>query len=148
MLQNKQIGKTTMNKMIRSLRSTLGTAFVLCGCALTLLSATAVASDFQAPGGAEQRQHDRKSGRDVDLRGHGFVQDNSDFITIDAQGAGLYTVAVGIDDRGRTVGGYADERGTLHGFLKDKEAFTVIDFPGAAATFVSRINAQGQIIGA
>jgi hypothetical protein len=77
-----------MNKMIRSLRSTLGTAFVLCGCALTLLSATAVASDSQAPGGAEQRQHDRKSGRDVDLRGHGFVQDNSDFITIDAPRAG------------------------------------------------------------
>jgi hypothetical protein len=64
MLQNKQIGKNN-------------------GCAITLLSATAVASDSQAPGGAEQRQHDRKGGRDVGLRGHGFVQDNSDFI-IDA----------------------------------------------------------------
>jgi hypothetical protein len=51
-----------MNKMIRSLRSTLGTAFVLCGCALTLLSATPVASDSQAPGDAEQCQHDRKAG--------------------------------------------------------------------------------------
>ena len=137
-----------MNKMIRSLRSTLGTAFVLCGRALTLLSATAVASDSQASGGAEQRQHDRKGGRDVGLRGHGFVADNGVFTTIDAPGAGLYTVAFGIDDRGRTVGGYVDDRGRLHGFLKDKEAFTVIDFPGAAATFASRINAQGQIVGA
>jgi hypothetical protein len=95
-----------MNKMIRSLRSTLGTAFVLCGCALTLLSATPVAADSQAPGDAEQCQHDGKSGRDVDLRGHGFVQDNSDFITIDTPRAGGFTVAFGIDDRGRIEGVY------------------------------------------
>jgi probable HAF family extracellular repeat protein len=54
----------------------------------------------------------------------------------------------GIDESSKTVGGYVDDRGRLHGFLKDNEAFTVIDFPGARATFASRINAQGQIVGA
>jgi uncharacterized membrane protein len=85
---------------------------------------------------------------DVGIRGRGFVADNSVFTTIDAPGARSFTVAFGIDNRGRTVGGYADDRGTLHGFLRDKEAFTVIDFPGAVATLASKINAQGQIVGA
>jgi uncharacterized membrane protein len=62
--------------------------------------------------------------------------------------AGLYTVAFGIDDSGKTVGGYVDDRGRLRGFLKDKEAFTLIDFPGAKATFAARINNRGQIVGA
>ena len=70
------------------------------------------------------------------------------FTTIDAPDAGLYTVAFGIGDSGQTVGGYVDDQGRLHGFLKDKEAFTVIDFPGAAATVAARINDQGQIVGA
>ncbi len=41
-----------------------------------------------------------------------------------------------------------DRRGRLHGYLLDQGKFTVIDFPGAKATFVARINAQGQIVGA
>ena len=48
----------------------------------------------------------RKGKRDAGIRGHGFVRDGDVFTTIDALGAGMYTVAVGIDDRGRTVGGY------------------------------------------
>jgi hypothetical protein len=119
-----------MNKMIRSLRSTLGTAFVLCGCALTLLSATAVASDSQAPGDAEQRQHNRKGGRDVGLRGHGFVQDNNDFITIDAPRAGGFTVAFGIDGRGRIVGTYFDAK-QRRGFMLSNGTFTTLTAPGA-----------------
>jgi uncharacterized membrane protein len=90
----------------------------------------------------------RKGKSNVGIRGYGFVLDNDVFTTIDAPGAGAFTVAFGIDDRGRTVGGYVDDRGRLHGFLRGQEAFTVIDVPGAAATFVSRINAQGQIVGA
>jgi uncharacterized membrane protein len=87
------------------------------------------------------------TGRDCNRR-HGFVSDNGVFTTIDAPRAGLDTVALVIDDRGRTVGGYVDDRGRLHGFLQDNEAFTVIDVPGAATTFVSKINAQGKIVGA
>jgi hypothetical protein len=82
----------------------------------------------------------RKSKCVSGIRGHGFVQDNGVFTTIDAPGASSFTVAFGIESA-RTMGAYADHRGRLHGFLKDKEAFTVIDFPGARATFASRINA-------
>jgi hypothetical protein len=57
-------------------------------------------------------------------------------------------MAFGIDDRGRTVGGYVDGQGRLHGFLKDKIAFSVIDFPSARATLIARMNAQRQIVGA
>jgi hypothetical protein len=88
-----------------------------------------------------------KGKSDVGLRGHGFVRDGDVFTTIDAPGAGAFTVVFGIDESGKTVGGYVDRRGRLHGFLRDQDAFTVIDFPGAAATLVSRINAQGQIRG-
>jgi probable HAF family extracellular repeat protein len=90
----------------------------------------------------------RKDRNDVGIRGHGFVTDNGVFTTIDAPRAGVYTVAFGIDDQGRTVGGYVDRKGTLHGFLRDQGEFTVIDFPGAQATVAARINARGQIVGA
>jgi uncharacterized membrane protein len=90
----------------------------------------------------------RKNKNDVGIQGHGFVASNGVFTTIDAPRAGFYIVVFGVDESGKTVGGYVDDRGRLHGFLKDKEVFTVIDFSGAAATFVSLINAQGQIVGA
>jgi hypothetical protein len=90
----------------------------------------------------------RKGKTAVGIRGHGFVADHGVFTTIDAPDAGPYTVAFGIDESGRIVGGYVDVRGRLHGFLKDDAAFTVIDFTGAAATLVSKINAQGHIVGA
>jgi probable HAF family extracellular repeat protein len=76
------------------------------------------------------------------------VRDNGGFTTIDAPGAVAYTVVFGIDESGQTVGGYVDGQGTLHGLLRDHDKFTVIDFPGARATLVARVNAQGQMVGA
>jgi probable HAF family extracellular repeat protein len=138
-----------MNRTTRTIRSTLGKAIGLCAFALTLVGGASAAFDHQESSGAEHRKPHRKGSSDVGIMGHGFVRDNNNvFITIDAPGAGAYTVVTGISDSGKTVGGYVDDRGILHGFLKDKQAFTVIDFPGAKATFVSRINAQGQIVGA
>jgi hypothetical protein len=104
------------------------------------------ASGAAASAGGEMTAS-RKGKRNVGLRGHGFVAKNGVFTTTDAPGAGAFTVVFGIDESGKTVGGYADRGGRLHGFLWDQDAFTVIDFPGAAATLVSRINAQGQISG-
>jgi probable HAF family extracellular repeat protein len=137
-----------MNVMIRSIHSTLGKTLVLSAFALSLLVTAAVTFADQESGGSEHQKRQHNDDRDVGLKGRGFVANNGVFTTIDAPDAGLYTVAFGIDESGKTVGGYVDDRGRLHGFLEDKEAFTVIDFPGAAATFVSRINAQGQIVGA
>jgi probable HAF family extracellular repeat protein len=125
--------------------------------AVVIFTALAVVNAVPAGEAAQSKTSDaapdrstasRKHKHEVGLKGHGFVASNGVFTTIDAPGAGSFTVAFGIDDRGRTVGGYVDDRGRLHGFLRDKQAFTVIDFPGAKATFVSRINAQGQIVGA
>jgi uncharacterized membrane protein len=90
----------------------------------------------------------RKGRGDVGLRGHGFLADDGVFTTIDAPGAGLYTVAFGIDTRGRTAGSYVDAQGTAHGFLRDeKGAVITIDSPGAKGTFASRVNDQGQVGG-
>ena len=101
-----------------------------------------------AHSGGSHMMDSHKGKNDTGIRGHGFVADSGVFTTIDAPGAGLFTGVFGIDESGKTVGGYIDDRGRLHGFLRDKEAFTVIDFPGAKATVASKINTQGQIVGA
>jgi uncharacterized membrane protein len=126
-------------------------AVIFTAFAVTGSTAWAAEQPTASPAEASARADEmapRKNKNDIGIQGHGFVASNGVFTTIDAPDAGFYTVVFGIDDRGRTVGSYVDERGTLHGFLKDKEAFTVIDFPGAEATLASRINAQGQIVGA
>jgi uncharacterized membrane protein len=105
------------------------------------------ASGAAGSAGAKMRAS-RKGKNIVGLRAHGFVAENGVFTTIDAPGAGSFTVVFGIDESGKTVGGYVDRKGTLHGFLRGQEAFTVIDYPGAAATFAARMNARGQIVGA
>lgn len=91
----------------------------------------------------------RNGKRPVGLAGHGFVRDASGaFTTIEAPRAGAFTVVFHVDDSGTTAGAYVDRRGTLHGFLRDQSGFTPIDFPGAKATLVARMNAAGQIVGA
>ena len=67
---------------------------------------SAVASGASADG---KMTTSRKNKNDIGLRGHGFVAEDGVFTTIDAPGAGLYTGVFGIDDRGRTVGGYVDD---------------------------------------
>jgi uncharacterized membrane protein len=133
--------------MIPSIHSTQGKALTLSVCAFTLLSALPVASRSQISGDIEQRRHNRKGGSDVGIKGRGFIGDNNVFTTIDAPAAGSYTIVFGVDNRGRSLGGYVDERGKLHGFLKDKKAFTALDFPGAKGTFAFRANDAGQIVG-
>jgi hypothetical protein len=49
---------------------------------------------------ARDDTEDSRNGKsEVGIRGHGFIADNGAFTTIDAPGAGLFTVAFGIDDR-------------------------------------------------
>jgi uncharacterized membrane protein len=123
--------------------------------ALALASAVPAWPASEAPAAStapdlapDQSTASRKGQNDVGIRAHGFVANNSVFATIDAPRAEAFTAVFGIDDRGRTVGGYADDRGRLHGFLKDKDAFSVIDFPGARASVLTRMNTQGQTVGA
>jgi probable HAF family extracellular repeat protein len=126
--------------------SVMVTMFAVVGSVPPWAVAQPAASDAAASARDDSAASHKKK-NDVGIQGHGFVASNGVFTTIDAPGARFYTVVFGIDESGKTVGGYVDERGRLHGFLKDQEAFSVIDFPGATATVVTRINAQGQIIG-
>jgi uncharacterized membrane protein len=94
---------------------------------------------------AASRRHDDAIG----LRARGFIGDTSagPFTTIDAPRAGLFTVVFGIENDGRAVGGYVDQDGRLHGFLRTPDMFQQINVPGARATLAARINARGQIVG-
>lgn len=87
--------------------------------------------------------------RGIDLRGHSFVRDaRGGITTVDVPGASSYTITFGIDEQGRTVGGYVDARGRTHGFVRNRSGdFLRIDFPRAGLTFATRINNRGQIVG-
>jgi probable HAF family extracellular repeat protein len=57
------------------------------------------------------------------------------------------TNAFAINDSGHVVGVFDDANGTEHGFLKEGEAYTNIDLPGATGTFPYNINSSGTIVG-
>jgi len=87
---------------------------------------------------------------------HGFLDDRGIFTTIDVPDAifgeaCLGTFATGINSvthRGEIVGYYSNEEaGGQHGFLDKGNEFSAIDFPGAAITTASGINARSQIVG-
>ncbi len=137
-----------MNQIKRIIHSTLAGTLVVYAFALSILVTAPVIVDSQASGVAEDRNRYGIANSDLGLRGHGFVRNNGVFTKIDAPGASYFTVAFGIDENGKTVGGYVDGGGTLHGFLLDRGRFSMIDYPGAKATFAARMNAQGQIVGA
>jgi uncharacterized membrane protein len=93
----------------------------------------------------------RRNGNEIGIRAHGFLGDTSSgpFTRIDARGASFFTVVFGIENDGRSVGGYVDTEGRLHGFLRAPgNGLKPIDVPGARHSLASRINAQGQIVGA
>jgi uncharacterized membrane protein len=82
------------------------------------------------------------------LTGHGFLLDKDVFTAIDHPDAVAETAALGLNDRGQTVGAYVDAEGTIRGFLLDDGVFTPIEHPDAgAATIASGLNDRGQIVG-
>src|SRR5262245_50623369 len=125
----------TMNRMMRSINSILCKALALCAIASLLVTPT-VAFAAQESGAAEQRKRDSNP---------------LTFTQIDVPGA-MFTAAFGINDRGQTVGVFADTGGVVHGFLLDNGNFTQIDvpqinFPGAPGTQAFGIRERGQIVG-
>lgn len=121
-----------MNKMIRSIRSKLGKAIVLCAFAGVLPVDTSLAFNSQESVGEQQRR-----------RQHGELT----FTQIDFTGASITGVS-GINNRGQMVGFFLDAGSVKHGFLLDDGAFTPIDPPGATVTEANGINDRGQIVGA
>lgn len=55
---------------------------------------------------------------------------------------------MGIDEAGDITGWYEDASGTYHGFLLTGGTYSTIDYPGAQATVLFRINDLGSIVGA
>ena len=89
---------------------------------------------------------------------HGFVYSNGAFTTLDAPGAtnGFYdgidhgTVPANINASGQVVGYYFDgagPHGGPHGFVYSGGTFTLLNVPGALATWATRINDNGQVTG-
>jgi uncharacterized membrane protein len=138
-----------MNQLLRILRSNLGKGLLLQAGALTFLINTWVTFGSQESGGVEHQNRQSTVSSDIGLRGHGFARNNGNFTTIDIPGATAFTLAFNIDGSENTVGSYVDSGGALRGFLlnQDQSDFMVINYPGAKATFVARMNAHGHIIG-
>jgi uncharacterized membrane protein len=164
-----------MNRMIQSLRSTLGKTLVLSACALSLLVVAAVVVADQESGGSKRersRHHDELTFTQFDVPGasdtaplgindrgqivgflvdasgllHGFLLDRGVFTRIDVPGASQ-TTALGINDRGQLVGDFQDSAGVFHGYLLADGLFTRIDPPDATFTEAFELNSRGQIVG-
>jgi 4,5-epoxidase len=77
----------------------------------------------------------------------GFLRDTRGRYTrIDFPGA-RETRVIGMDDRNRVVGQYADKAGVIHGFKWERGRFATIDAPGATSSGFSDINDRDQILG-
>jgi uncharacterized membrane protein len=69
------------------------------------------------------------------------------FTQIDVPGA-AYTWASAINNHNEVTGGYGDQSGVTHGFLRTAEGiFTTFDPPGSTGTWPSSINEHGDIAG-
>lgn len=51
-----------------------------------------------------------------------------------------------INDQGQEVGTFADEGGTVHGYLRENHKITILDVPGAALSLPQDINNSGLVI--
>jgi uncharacterized membrane protein len=88
----------------------------------------------------------------------GYLLDDGVFSRIDFPGPDLETVGYGINNRGQVAGGYVDVRGSAHGFLYYKGAFTAFDHPAASGidnsatlnypgTAGFKISGRGDVVG-
>jgi hypothetical protein len=77
-----------------------------------------LAGAAERPAGSPAEALKARKGKDEPgIRGHGFVRDASGtFTTIDVPGATRFTLALGTNEAGQTVGAYVDRKGRLHGF--------------------------------
>jgi probable HAF family extracellular repeat protein len=79
---------------------------------------------------------------------HGMLYSQGNFSSFDYPGA-MDTYGGGINDAGQIAGTYSDDAGKFHGFLKDGDTFTSIDYPGlhSGGTQVWGVNNLGQAVG-
>jgi len=53
----------------------------------------------------------------------------------------------GVNDKGVTAGSYTDTAAIQHGFVKDRDTVTTLDYPGALSTAAEGINNKGVVSG-
>jgi probable HAF family extracellular repeat protein len=79
---------------------------------------------------------------------YGFLYDRGTFSPpLTYPGAGNFTVANGINDRGEIVGVYQDATPGEHSFLYKAGRYEALVYPGARETAAQDINNSGQIVG-
>ncbi len=59
----------------------------------------------------------------------------------------IQTVAFGMNNTGSVVGYYIGTSFTPHGFRKDGDEYSTVDFPGAVVTILTGINDSGTMVG-
>ncbi len=80
--------------------------------------------------------------------GHGFVCSKGHCSSFDIPVAGAtLTQGDDINAHGQIAGAWIDAAGAIHGFLKNGNSFTALDFPGAMSTLAWGINSAGLIVG-
>jgi hypothetical protein len=72
------------------------------------------------------------------------LQTDNQYFTVPGS---LQTVGFGMNNTGSVVGYYIDTAGMAHGFRKDGDEYTTVDFPGAVGTLLTGINDSGAMVG-
>jgi hypothetical protein len=80
----------------------------------------------------------------------GWTWNGTDYSFFDAPGADRAnggTTPNGINDLDKVAGFFSDSANFVHSFVKDGDAFSVVDVPGAADTYATDINDRDEIVG-
>ncbi len=81
--------------------------------------------------------------------GSGFIKNNnSDPSRINVPNEyGYITLPTAINDSGLVAGSFTGNTGESHGFVKNGGTYTILTAPNATNTYVTGINASGQVVG-
>jgi len=77
----------------------------------------------------------------------GFVDIGGSFTPVDFPGATGGTEVHGVSGSGSLAGNYMNAATVTYGFIKTGENFTLVSYPGAAATYALGINNSGAVAG-
>jgi hypothetical protein len=114
---------------------------------IRLVATVLGAAALLAAGAAAASDGDRRPGGNPQSPVPVFVLDKERFTSLDPPGT-RGNEAVDVNVRGQVAGTYIGRDELSHAFVRDKRGrVTLFDYPGAGATFVSKINNRGQIVG-
>src|SRR5579862_7980194 len=77
----------------------------------------------------------------------GLSQEKFTFTTVDFPGFANYNAPLGINERGDLAGFYNDANGTIHGYLRIRDRFQSLDYPGSTGTYCAFVSEEGDVSG-